>query len=537
LPPEELKATQNRRSSLGKTFGIVAALTVLSKCAGLIRDMVVLSAYGTTVLADAYNYAYLFTGNILVLFGGLGGPFHSATVTTLTPKKDAPGSGVLMTQVMVATFLILAVVAVLLYVLAPLLVHLLAGGYGHNEADRQQFFRETIMQLRVMSPLVVIAGLIGVSYGILNVYDKIFWPSLSPALASLAIVIALFVCPDRNSAWPLAFGTLIGAICQLGAQIPGMLNCNLKYKLSFQLSEGLKDYTSMLWPAVFGTSIGQLTIYVDSWFSSKIGEGAWTAVINANRLVQLPLGVLITAMLVPVLPRFTQQASSKKNDALKDEFRRALRFLWFLSMPLTAVLLVIPRPIIQLLFQRGAFNEESTTLVTTALLFLVPSIVFYVGRDLITRVFYSLQDSKTPYYIAIVAIFLKAFLDWFFIFVMHLGVGGISLATTAVTIVNLLLLSTLLHMKIGPLGLSRLIGPVSIMTIGAIAAGFIAYESAVLITAYLHTSTLFRLLLTVAVPGMLAVGTYAFICTILRLEEPALFAKRFLTRESIIPKD
>ena len=77
------------QQSLSKTFSLVALLSVFSKVIGLARDVVVAAAYGTSVLADAYNYAYLFTGNILILFGGLGGPFHSATVTTLAPKRSS----------------------------------------------------------------------------------------------------------------------------------------------------------------------------------------------------------------------------------------------------------------------------------------------------------------------------------------------------------------------------------------------------------------------------------------------------------------
>jgi putative peptidoglycan lipid II flippase len=520
-----------KRASLGRTFGLVAILTVLSKVVGLVRDMVVASAYGTSILADAYNYAYLFTGNILILFGGLGGPFHSATVATLTPQKNDQKAGLLMSQVMIATMLALTAIAVLLYWLAPDIVHLIAGGYGHNVTDRQHFFAETISQLRIMSPLVVIAGLIGVSYGILNVFDKVFWPSLSPALASIAIIAALLICPNRATALPLAIGTLIGAVLQLLAQLPGMFKCGLKYELSPKPTEGLANYTSMLWPAVFGTSIGQLTIYVDSFFSSTIGEGAWTAISNANRLVQLPLGVLITAMLVPMLPRFTEHASGNRIDDLKEEFRRALRFLWFLSAPLTVILLVIPQPIIQLLFQRGAFNQRSTNLVTTALLLLAPSIVFYIGRDLITRVFYAFQDSKTPYYIAIVAICLKAFLDWYFVVIAHMGVGGISLATTLVTISNLGLLTFLLRHKIGKLGFTQLLRPICIMVCASVVCGFLAYGIQLWLATHIHIGHLFSQLVSVGLSSAIGLSAYLLVCLALKLEEPQMLFRRLLKRQ------
>src|ERR1700733_14155844 len=102
--------TDHRQPSLSKTFSIVAFLSVVSKVIGLARDVVVAAAYGTSVLADAYNYAYLFTGNILILFGGLGGPFHSATVTTLAPKRSLPEAGALVVQLSFFTAIALALI-------------------------------------------------------------------------------------------------------------------------------------------------------------------------------------------------------------------------------------------------------------------------------------------------------------------------------------------------------------------------------------------------------------------------------------------
>src|SRR5271170_1063453 len=99
--------------SLSRTFSLVALLSVFSKVIGLVRDVVVAACYGTSVLADAYNYAYLFTGNILILFGGLGGPFHSATVTSLAPKRSSPDAGALVAQISFFTAIALAVVGIL----------------------------------------------------------------------------------------------------------------------------------------------------------------------------------------------------------------------------------------------------------------------------------------------------------------------------------------------------------------------------------------------------------------------------------------
>jgi putative peptidoglycan lipid II flippase len=520
----------SKRPSLGRTFSIVAVLSVISKVIGLARDVVVASAYGTSVLADAYNYAYLFTGNVLILFGGLGGPFHSATVTTLTPRKRADSAGVLMSQIILCSAFLLSIAAACVWLLAPYVVHLVAGGYDGTAQDRATFFEETTLQLRFMSPLVLLAGLVGISYGILNVYDRIFWPSLSPAIASIAIILTLLWFPNRESSLPLAIGTLIGAFGQLFAQIPQMLRCGLQFGFSEKAQDGLHDFVSVLWPAVFGTSIGQLTIYVDSFFCSGIGEGAWTAIANANRLIQLPLGVLITAMLVPVLPRFTEHAAAGKEDELKAEFRRALSFLCFLAMPLTVILLVIPGPIVRLLFQRGAFNQHSTSLVTAALLFFVPSIIFYIGRDLITRVFYSLQDSKTPYYVAMLAIVIKVVLDWLFVVVYPMGVAGISLATSVITVFNLTLLAFLLKHKIGSLGISRLIKPLLIMIIAGIASGVVIYEMHQLVLHTIAIENIFMHIMDIGIDILSGGFVYLLVCISLKLQEPRMLLDRLLKK-------
>ncbi len=523
-------ASSGRKPSLGKTFSVVALLSVVSKVAGLIRDVVVARAYGTSFLADSYNYAYLFTGNVLILFGGLGGPFHSATVTTLSGKKESEQAGPLMTQILFYTAVILSLVAVLIFALAPYIVHIVAGGYHCDAGDRARFFEQTIWQLKVMSPLIMISGLIGISYGILNVYDKVFWPSISPAIASAAIIVALLLFPNKESALPLAIGTLIGAFGQLFAQIPDMFRCGLRYKFSLARIEGLTDFIKVLWPVFIGTSIGQLIIYVDSFFCSRIGEGAWTAIANANRLVQLPLGVLITAMLVPMLPRFTEQAGAEKIDELKAEFRRALSFLLFLAMPLSTILLVLAGPIIRLLFQRGAFNANSTNLVTAALLLLIPSIIFYIGRDLITRVFYAFQDSRTPFYVAMLAIIVKIFFDWLFVIVYPLGVGGISLATSLITVFNLSCLSFLLKLKIGPLGLTKLLKPLLTMAIAALISGSIIAFVYQQLQLYNTSMALPMLSLKICIATAFGAAVYFLTCSGMGLEEPKMLTKRLLKR-------
>lgn len=540
-----------KQASLGKTFSLVAALTFASKVFGMLRDMFVASAFGTGMIADAYNYAYAYTGNFLVLFGGLGGPFHSSAVTVLTRRKDDPACGQLVVQLLSLTALAMGFLSILVWIFAPLIVHLNGSGMS------PQLAAETISQLRIMVPLILIGGLVGIGCGISNAYGEVFWPSLAPAIASVAIIVGIIGFREAGGLC-LAVGTVIGAVGQLLVQLPGMLKANPRHfslDTFRRLEPGTKEYFSMLWPAAISTSIGQITLYVDIFFTAIAGEGCWTAINNGNRLVQLPLGILITAMLVPILPRFTNQIKEGKIDELKAELRRALSLLWFLALPLSAILIAIPRPIIVMLFQRQAFTTESTNLVVTVLLYLVPSIFFYVARDLVTRVFYAYQDTKTPYYVAMCAIAIKAFLDWLFVIPLKMGMAGIVLATTLITVFNLAALSTLLKRKIGNLGASALVKPVAIMTMASIVAGLLTYfvEASVEnfasgihmgkaieqfasglplgrtighLASRLNLGKAIELICSVGLASALSLSAYAGICQMFKLEETKQIAKR-----------
>jgi len=229
------------------------------------------------MVSDAFNFATLFTGNILVLFGGLGGPFHSSCVAVLTPRKDSGECGRLTMQLLVWTAIIMGLISIAVFFLAPYIVPLVAPGSG-DLVQRERLWQETTSQLRIMSPLILIAGLVGIGCGVSNTYNQFFWPSMAPAVASIAMIIAcLFVDPDAaqrdKQGYLLALGALIGAIGQLLVQLPGMLKATPTFKglkVFTSLEPGTKEYLHMLWPATISTSIGYLYSYVDAFFASTL---------------------------------------------------------------------------------------------------------------------------------------------------------------------------------------------------------------------------------------------------------------------------
>ncbi|MCW5824850.1 MAG: murein biosynthesis integral membrane protein MurJ [Cyanobacteria bacterium TGS_CYA1] len=515
---ELIEMPEPPKERLGKTVGKVAFYNIISKAVGLARDIVVMQAFGTSRVTDAYYFAYMLTGNIFVLFGGLGGPFHQNTVTAIGSLDDKKRVSILTGQILLTTFAFLSLIAIAIFFLAPFIVSIVLPGIGLPEAERQKLWQEVLMQFRIMLPLIVLAGLVGIGCGVSNAYHEHIGPSLGPAVASIAIIVFLIFFPSATGFY-LALGTTIGAFLQFVVQWYGISKAHPEFKLDFKLAPEVKKYFQNLGKASIGTLSGQLNLYIDAFFVSSLSEGSWAAIQNANRLFQLPIGILSTAMVVPILPRFVSHVKAKQPDEVKKDLHKAWRILWFVVLPMSAILLAVPDLIVRILFERGSFNEESRTMVVLALSFLVPSAFFYLGRDIILRAFYAHDDFDTPYKISIAALFLKAILD--FVLVGPMGLSGIVLSTTLVTVFNFVLYCYFLTRKIGSLQLGELVKPTFIMVLGSVLCGLTAFcTSQFVLNSLINLMNAFiAMVITLLISGALGGTVYLAICLLCKLQE------------------
>jgi putative peptidoglycan lipid II flippase len=183
------------------------------------------------------------------------------------------------------------------------------------------------------------------------------------------------------------------------------------------------------------------------FFTSSISEGAWTAVGYANRVFQFPVGILVTAFLVPLFPIFAKLVAENDFEGIRTYFNKGVGVLFFGAIPIIIGILVVGMDAVRLVFEHGVFDQNATFMVTEALWFLSVSIIPYVFRDSITRVYYSFNDSATPFIVAFSSIVLKLFLNWILISKMGFGIGGITLSTSLVTLFNAGILGILITKK------------------------------------------------------------------------------------------
>ncbi|MEB3287901.1 MAG: murein biosynthesis integral membrane protein MurJ [Vampirovibrionales bacterium] len=457
-----MKQQQSKEKSLLHAAGLIAFVTILSKLLGAVRDWAIAYVYGTSMVSDAYFAGFQIPSFAIVLLGGLGGPFHTVSVSVfskLIARGQAPDEKTrqLAHAFITLTAVVFTVFSALTYWYADSILNVLLPG------AKPELITLAAAQMRIMSPTLIIGGLVGIFYGFLNIYNSFFWPSFSPALMSLVLLAALWVFPHDPTGHILGWATLGGAIAQFACQLPSFA----KYKIGFRPNFNWKrpeiaHINELLFPATIGTTIGQLITYVDMFFTSQLRlDGAWSAITLSNRLLQFPIGVLQTALLVPIFPRFSRLVGEENWPELKRQFKLGVISLWMISIPMLVIMLFYMEGIIRLVFEHGNFKSESTALVTQALLFQAFQMIPYFARDSLTRVFYAFHDSKTPLIIGVVAIGIKALLNA--LLVGPFDVGGITFATSLITFINMTLLAILSKRHIQDLGFQELAKPFAML--------------------------------------------------------------------------
>jgi putative peptidoglycan lipid II flippase len=445
--------------SLAGIAGIVAVATLISKVFGLVREQVIAAAFGVGTVANAYAYAYNIPSFLFILLGGINGPFHSALVSVLAKRSKAEAAP-LVESITTLVSLILLLVTLVLIVFAEPLIYLQAPGLD------EQTKISAVQQLQIMAPLAVFGGLIGIGFGTLNVSGQYWLPSISPLLSSITVVIGggwlfWFLGSQINApqylslgGTVLAGGTLAGAVLQWLAQVGAQSKSGMgRLRLRFDWRiPGVKDVLKVLIPATLSSGMLYINFYTALWFASFIPNAA-AAMRYGNFLVITPLGIISNTILVPFLPEFSRLAAPENWQDLKLRIRQGLMLTALTMLPMTAIFVSLAHPIIRLVYERGTFDAQVTQIVVPLLMAYGFGMFFYLGRDVLVRVFYALGDGDTPFKVSIFNIFLNAGLDY--LLVQSFQAPGLVLATVGVNITSMAAFLWILNRRLDGLPLAE----------------------------------------------------------------------------------
>jgi putative peptidoglycan lipid II flippase len=446
-----------------KGIAVVVTLgTLLSKVGGLVRQLVIAAAFGVGAAYDAYNYAYVLPGFLLILLGGINGPFHSAMVSVLSRRPREEGAHILAALNTTVSALLLAV-TVLLVLAADPLISLVGPGLS------PELHAIAVVQLQVMAPMALLAGLIGLGFGSLNAADEFWIPAISPLMSSLALMVGVGLLwwqlggqigsPSfaMLGGLVLAAATLVGAFAQWLIQLPALMRQGLaRFKLVWDWKHpGVREVWRVMGPATLSSGMLQINVFTDLFFASGI-VGAAAGLGYANLLVQTPLGLISNALLVPLLPIFARLTAPDDQPQLLARIRQGLMLSTASMVPIGALFIALATPIVALVYERGAFDASAAQLVAALLMAYGLGMPAYLGRDVLVRVFYALGDGNTPFRLSLAGIGLNVMFDWLLVggptpwgnqSPFNFGASGLVLATVAINILTCLALMLVLKRR------------------------------------------------------------------------------------------
>ncbi len=456
--------------SLMRSAAVVGGMTIISRILGFIRDVLIASVLGTGLVADAFFVAFRFPNLFRRLFAE--GAFNSAFIPLFAKRLEGEGEqqarrfGEEVLSVLTFTLIVFTVIA---EIFMPLLVYVLAPGF----VDNPEKFDLAVMLTRIAFPYLLFMSLVAFLSGVLNSLGRFAAAAAAPILLNIVLIsllaFAAFASEKQAVGYLLVWGVSLAGFLQFLMLVIAARRSGMAFKLRRpRLTPGVRRLIALGIPGVIAGGITQINIMIGTIIAS-LQDGAVSFLYYADRIYQLPLGVIGIAIGVVLLPEIARQVRSGKDTEAEASQNRAMEFSMLLTLPAAVALVVIPEPILMVLFERGAFSSEATVATASALMAFAFGLPAFVLNKIFSPGFFAREDTKTPMHFAgmAMAVNVAASLALFPYF-QHVG---IAIATSLAGWINVVLLGITLyrrgHFKID----HRLKSRLAIYTLSAVSMG------------------------------------------------------------------
>ena len=423
--------------NLHRTLATVSGMTLLSRITGLIREFLVARTFGASVYTDAFFVAFRIPNLLRRLFAE--GAFSQAFVPILAEYKNQQGNRatrVLTDHVATVMFWSLLAVSVLGVLFSPAIVLLMASGFS---ADPLAMSLSTTMT-RIMFPYILFMSLVALAGGILNTWREFRVPAFTPVLLNLAfIAAAIFLAPRLpQPVYALAIAVFIGGLLQLALQVPalrkiGMLPHIGKNPWRALQDEGVRRVLKQMLPATFAVSAAQISLIINTNIASHLTDGSVSWLSYADRLMELPTGLLGVALGTILLPSLSKAHATGDADEYASLLDWGLRLTFLLAMPAAVALMTLSEPLTTTLFHYGKFDPTSVTMTARALVAYGVGLMGLILVKILAPGFYAKQDIRTPVKIGIGVLIATQLMNLLFVpWIAHAGLAlSIGLGATA----------------------------------------------------------------------------------------------------------
>ena len=445
VPPDSAAPARSGHRGLWRSTLIVSVMTMLSRILGMVRDMVLLNVFGADKLMDAFLVAFKIPNFLRRLFAE--GAFAQAFVPVLSEVKSQEGDEavrLLVGKVAGSLTLILSVITGVAMVASPVIIFIFAPGFRGDEVK----FHLASDLLVLTFPYLLMISLTAFAGGILNSYGKFGVSAFTPVMLNVTMIAAAWWLAPRMDVpvMALGWGVMMAGFVQMAMQVRPLQQIGMlpRFRVDFA-DPGVKKILNLMIPAMFGVSVSQINLLLDTILASFLVEGSVSWLYTAERLTELPLGLIGIAIATVILPSLSAKYAEKSHDEFSAMLDWALRVIVLVGVPASLAMQVLAEPMIAALFHHGRFTERDVMMSAGALKALSGGILAFMLIKVFAPGYFARQDTRTPVRIGIIAMVSNMVFN--LMLVWSLKHVGLALASTMSTFLNAGLLYWGLHKR------------------------------------------------------------------------------------------
>ncbi len=467
-----------------RSSAVVGCMTMLSRVLGLVRDIVIAGFVGASANADAFFVAFKIPNFLRRLFAE--GAFSQAFLPVLADYKERGSVAAVQALInRIAGVLggVLLLITGLTIIAAPIVASIFAPGFI-SDPDKFQLTTELI---RITFPYLFLISMTGFCGAILNSYGRFSVPAFTPVFLNLSLIAAAILAAPwfEEPVFALAWGVFLAGVIQLLFQLPFLYKLDLVPRPIWDTrDEGVRRIMKLMVPALFGVSVSQINLLLDTVLASFLPTGSVSWLYYSDRLAELPLGVFGIAIATVILPNLSAHKSASRDEQFRQTLDWAVRCVLLVAIPAAAALMLLAEPILITLFQYDAFTAKDVGMAAWSLRAYSVGLVAFMLIKVLAPGYYARQDIATPVAIGIKAMLANMILNFLFVlplmYLWSLGHVGLALATSVAAWLNaVMLLRGLLREGVYHFQGDWLVFVVRLLTATLAMAGVVLYLSPV----------------------------------------------------------
>lgn len=432
------KEKSNTGRTIVQTAVLMAALTLVSKMLGFIREMVIAGFFGTSYIVDAYVMAQSIPN---MLFGGIFasiGKAYMPTFSGIVEKQGKEAGNKFTSQLINIAVIIAAILSVIGILLSDSLTAIIAPKFSAETAELTSFY------LKITFGYMIFTCVSSIFDSYLRYNGSFLHPIISGYMQNIGI-ISIAAVSAYTSHYCFAFGILLGYVLRFVYQVIVVRKIGYHHSRGASIKGEVRQILVLSVPVFIGSYVSQINSYVDKSLASGLQEGSVAALNYGNILMTFITGLTTTIIATIIYPKITKAAVNEDWEFFNEATDKGISLITIIAVPFGLGAMVFADDVVQIVYERGAFDEIATALTGTAFFFYSCGLIFVALNEFLVQVYYSLKDMKTPIKCAAAGVLVNIILN--FLLIGKMAHGGLALATSAAAFVNFTFLFVLLIRK------------------------------------------------------------------------------------------